>query len=128
MAPVDLAALRLLSLPSFRALSPSARLAELVPALDRGEALPGAPTFAPNYRALRAVFDASRMESAPILVAMCAEGPFGILEGYSRCSVLLSKHQEGSTLPQIRVMVGLCPRLPEWHLHVDPSSVPLYWD
>jgi hypothetical protein len=122
----DLAGLRVMNLPQFRIASPSLRLGELVQALERGDYLPD-PDFVHNYWDLRDSFDPTNLRAAPILIAMNAEGPYGILEGYSRLAVLLSRLTQGSTLPDTPVVVGVCARIPEWVLNDHPEA-PLYWD
>jgi len=124
----DLVDLRLLNLPAFRGISTRLRLAEFVEALDRQEGLPGVPEFAPHYWALKTGFEPTQIRGTPILVSMNAAGPYGILEGYSRLAVMLSRDIHGNPVTDLRVMLGVCTRIREWRLNDDPMSVALYWD
>jgi hypothetical protein len=106
---------------------PSRRLGALVDILDSGGNVPGEGSFAPNFRAARRAIDVSNMRGAPILVAESGQGPYGLLEGYIRCSVLVSRLRANEPVPAaIQVIVGVCPRIREWRLNDDPAGLELW--
>ncbi|HTT16013.1 MAG TPA: hypothetical protein VMH49_01450 [Thermoplasmata archaeon] len=87
--PKELPDLRVMNLRIFSSVAPSRRLDDFAAALDRGE-FPAVwdPAF---YRDLRARFDLRRMHGVPILVAARRGGPYTVVEGTTRMSVMASK-------------------------------------
>jgi hypothetical protein len=113
----DLPGLRPPRLHMFRPYSPSRSLPEFARALAARRALPRrdlGPLRA-NYRRMRRDFDLRRLRGRPILVGASARGPFTIVEGMTRLSVLCSKYLEGEPVPaRVPVLVGTGARAVRW--------------
>jgi hypothetical protein len=123
----ELAELEIMDWPYFVPLSPSRRLEAFVRGLDRGQVPPHEERFAINYRNLRRQFSIERTHGYPVLVAERKQGPYIVVEGYSRLSVLTSKYIAGEVRDgEIPVVLGICANLTEWYLNDDPTSVRLY--
>jgi len=98
-------------------ISPSRTLSDFATALDAGRNS-GETEFGGNYRKVRAAFRVDKVRGRPILVAEAKSGPFILLEGYTRLTVMTSLIREGKINPQlISVLLGVCHRLREWHLY-----------
>jgi len=110
----ELPHLRVPRLEIFRPSAPSRRLHDLVAALDRGGPALWRPV-AENYRKMQAGFDTRRWAGAPILVGGSTRGPFTIVEGLTRLSVLASRWRRGKPVPsRIRLLVGLGAKARDW--------------
>ena len=106
--------LRVPNLDIFRPTAPSRLLGDFAAALDQG-----APTLWPpvaeNYRRMRPRFKLQRMVGSPIVMGASSEGPFTIVEGLTRLSVLASRLRGGEPVPSgIRLLVGLGPKARDW--------------
>jgi hypothetical protein len=126
----ELPQLRLLNLPSFLQFSPTRTLVELVEGLD-SQRISTVDSefqkFISAYRKLRMDFSMEKMEGYPVLIADRIEGPYIILEGYTRLSVLASKYfKRELTSTNITVLLGVCSKLVNWYLNDDPKSISLY--
>lgn len=120
----ELAALRTLALPEFRTLAPdSALLSGMSAALENGHDARADIPFLEPYREMRAMFDPARIRGMPILLAERAAGPFHLLEGYRRMTLLHARFSAG-TFPEqeIAVVVGIWPRLKGWRLYHDVDA------
>lgn len=114
LAPRDLPLLRVPDLNIFRATAPSRLLRDFASALDRGE-LTQWPPLAKNYRRLRTRFDPGRMVGAPIMIGTSQRGPFTIVEGVTRLSILVSRWQQGEPVPpKIPLLIGVGPKALGW--------------
>ena len=68
-----------------------------------------------NVRRIVGGFALDRMQGRPIVVAETLDGPYFLVEGYTRCSVLLLKHYDGSLRDvDVPVLIGLAPQLRRW--------------
>ena len=76
-------------------LAPSRKLEEFADALDAGHVTSGEEEFASNYRKVHDSFSSQRMRGRPIVVAENVEGPFTILEGYTRLTTITSLQRAG---------------------------------
>ena len=114
LAVSDLQNVRLIRHDPFLQVAPSRLLSEFVARLEMGNDPPDSD-FGPHYREMRSRFDPNRMRGFPILVSEAKAGPYLEVEGLTRMAVLLSRLSRGERVPpRIGVMVGVCPRLPEW--------------
>lgn len=102
----DWTEIRVLNLQIFAPLTPPLRLSEFAKSLDSG-VYPS--TWDPEmYSMRRAAFDLSRMHGLPILVCEQLCGPYSIIEGTCRLSILESKRTSGELLhPTLEVLVGV---------------------
>jgi hypothetical protein len=113
LAPADVAELRVLNLRIFTSIVRSRRLVDLAAALDRGEF----PRIwdPDHYRELRAHFDPGRMHGLPILVSARGTGPFSVVEGTTRLSVIASLRGCGGLAPEpLPVLLGVGAGLVDW--------------
>jgi hypothetical protein len=117
--------LRVMNWPPFVSLCPSRQLSEFVESLDRSETPTDDALFLSNYQDLRKNYDESKFNERLILITNQICGPFTIVEGYTRLSVLCSRtlHNQPITLPHIKVIIGVCPKLSEWYFNDDPSGI-----
>lgn len=102
--PIDtVAGMRIMAFPPFLERAPSRRLAELAEA-ERGAGPAGQPEF------IRAA-----MVGLPIAVGRTLDGPFTLMEGYTRCCRALRDHNAGlyDGLP-MPMIVGVTERIQEW--------------
>ena len=109
----ELPDLRVMNLRIFSSVAPSRRLDDFAAALDRGE-FPRIwdPKF---YRDLRARFDLRRMHGVPILVATRRSGPYTVVEGTTRISVMVSKLiTRELKVRAVPAVLGLGGRLKGW--------------
>jgi hypothetical protein len=113
----EVGALRVVNWPPLVDIGPSRTIGGIARFLDRGGVPPRDPAFGENYRMLRSGFDQAKLRGKPILVSDEDGGPFEVLEGYTRLSVIASKHAAGEMghVP-IPVIAGFTPRLREWCL------------
>ena len=112
-SPDDLRELRVMNLHIFTSIVPSRSLVDFAASLDRG-VFPRIwdPRF---YRELRARFDPGKMHGAPIVVAARETGPFTLIEGVTRMSVLTSRLRLGETVGEsLSVVLGLGPAVAGW--------------
>lgn len=116
LPPDPLPRVRVMKLRIFAPLAPERTLDEFVTSLDRG-AVPRVWSRS-NYRRLRSTFEPSRMHGLPILVAVRPSGPYVILEGTTRLSVVLSQQRAGE-LPRaaIPVVLGVGRLLRRWEFY-----------
>ena len=117
--PSDLANVRIMNYEPHVKLAPSRTLSAFAEALDSGLDQLGEAGFGQNYRTLRDTFRPDRIRGRPILVAVDASGPFTLLEGYTRLTVMTSLWKGGKIVSKIPILLGLCPRLREWHLYAS---------
>jgi len=114
LPPRELPRLRVPNLDIFRPTAASRRLRDLAAALDR-DAPTLWPPLAENYRRMQARFDSRRWVGTPIVVGTSPRGPFTIVEGLTRLSVLASRWQRGKPVPPgIRLLIGLGPTAGSW--------------
>ena len=107
----------IMTLPDFSAAAPSRRLDEFVAALDRGEIAAGQKELIRSYERIRDTFSLQQLSGSPILVAESRDGPYVLLEGYSRMSAMTALHLRGDlTNGTIDVLLGVCNKLHEWYL------------
>lgn len=110
----ELGELKTPGLNMFRPLAPSRRLAEFVASLEN-ERLVSGLAVEENFRRIRSTFNPSRMLGAPVVIGERSTGPFTIVEGMTRLSVLCSKVRHAEPVPPgIRLVVGLGNRAKEW--------------
>lgn len=102
----DWDSIHVLNLRIFAQLAPTLRLAEFVESLDRGTS---PATWDPRmYRRRRASFDLARMHGLPILVSDRTSGPYQIIEGTTRLSILASKRASKQlVVPNVQVLLGI---------------------
>lgn len=119
--------LRVMNWPPFVSLSPSRQLSEFVDRLDRGEAPTDDALFLANYQDLRDNYDEAQFNERMILITDNVRGPYTIVEGYTRLSVLASRkiHNQTITIPHIDVIIGICPKIAEWYFNDDLAGIPL---
>lgn len=106
--------LRVPFLEIFRPLAPSQILSDFVKSLEAG---PPTARLAveENFRSIRTAFDPSRMLGAPLVIGERATGPFTIVEGVTRLSVLCSRERHGEpTPPSVRLVLGVGSRASRW--------------
>jgi hypothetical protein len=120
----ELKTLRTMNWPSLRDLAPSGNLYDLVESLEKNGYCPNDPTFAEQYRHLKENFDFATMAGDPILVATSLSGPYIVVEGNCRLSVLTLRAKEGRAF-RIDAIIGICLRLAQWYHNDDPCSIPL---
>ena len=109
-----LSELRIPALNIFRPLAPSRRLSDFVASLEASPSHPGL-AVEENFRRIRPAFDPSRMLGAPVVIGEGATGPFTIVEGMTRLSVLCSRERHAESVPQgIRLIVGIGLRASRW--------------
>ncbi len=114
LPPRELPRLRTPDLNIFRQTAPSRLLRDFASALDR-EVPTLWPPIAKNYRRMRSRFDPSRMVGVPIVIGISLRGPFTIVEGLTRLSVLALRWQRGESVPPgIRILIGVGPRARTW--------------
>jgi len=103
--------------PAYLEISPNHNLRDLVTAIDAGQVPKHEKKFVDNYKQFRDVFKYNPQTGWPILIGEKKEGPYLLLEGYTRFSVLTSKFLKGE-LPDasIPVVLGLSDRLDDWYL------------
>ncbi|SRR6266568_1730310 len=126
--PSDLPDIRIMNYEPHVRLAPSRTLAAFAAALDAGRNS-GENEFGGNYRTVRDTFRTDQLRGRPILVAEATSGPFTLLEGYTRLTVMTSLRRAGKIDSQpIPVLLGVCSRLKEWHLYFllkgDPVRSP----
>jgi hypothetical protein len=70
-----------------------------------------------NVHRIRVGFDQTQMKGRPIMVAASPADQLYLIEGYSRCSVMLQGYWAAQLPAQgrVTVFVGITPRLPEWN-------------
>jgi hypothetical protein len=114
LPPSGVPRLRVPNLNIFRPTAPSRMLREFAEALDR-RAPAAWPPVAENYRRMRSRFDPRRMVGTPIVVGTSRRGPFTIVEGLTRLSVLASRRARQQSTPSgVRVLFGLGPTAARW--------------
>ena len=114
LSPSGLSRLRVPDLDIFRHTAPSRCLGDFVLALDRGEGGVWRP-LARNYGRMRSRFDPRRMVGVPIVVGATSRGPFTVVEGLTRLSILVSRLGRGEPVPRrIRALIGLGPKAENW--------------
>ena len=97
-----LADMRFFNVPAWTAKTPSRNFGDLAGRRH----LPGVE---PEFRGF-----ATRTER-PIAVAASLDGPFCLIEGYTRCASLLRDHRAGmASREQVPMVVGVTPRIAEW--------------
>ena len=112
----ELASARTLRYGPFLRIAPSRRLDDFVTCLDSGVEVPGRE-FSTRYRLLRKNFRWSQMRGVPVLGADRICGPYVVLEGLSRCSVLLSRSLRERDVPRrIDALLGVTRRAKSWPL------------
>ena len=98
----ELADMRFFDLPDWTAKTPSRNFGDLVGMRH----LPGSE---PEFRGF-----STRIER-PIAVAASLEGPFCLVEGYTRCGSSLRDHRAGlANLDRLPIIAGITPRIAEW--------------
>jgi hypothetical protein len=113
----DLPGVRIMNYERHVKIAPSRTLSDFAAALDAGRNS-GENDFGGNYRKVRAAFRVDRIRGRPILVGEAKSGPFILLEGYTRMTVMTSLSREGKFSSQpIPVLFGVCRRLKEWYLY-----------
>lgn len=119
--------LKIMNWPDFVALAPSRKLTELAKALDAGAVPKNDMTFSQAYHAVRKAFSREKIRGFPVLVSEIQQGPYTIVEGYTRLAVLASLFpSQGEHQFELNVIVGVCPKLREWYLHDNQSSLCLF--
>ena len=114
LPPSGLSRLRVPNLDIFRPTAPSRMLHDLAEALERGTSSVW-PPLAQNYRRMRPRFDPRRMIGTPVVIGTSPRGPFTIVEGLTRLSVLASRWERRQTVPpRIRLLFGLGPTARRW--------------
>jgi len=117
----------IMPLLDFVVAAPSRHFSEFVAALDRGEIDAAQEELIRSYKQTRDTFSLQRLAGAPILVAESTDGPYVLLEGYSRLSAVTSLHLRGDlTNGPIDVLLGVCGKLREWYLGDDRRSCRLH--
>jgi hypothetical protein len=108
--------LRVLNLRIFTDIVPSRSLVELAAAMDGG-AVPG--DWEPSrYLRLRSEFDLARMHGRPIVVSERLTGPYILVEGVTRMSVLVSRKRRGLLdVAHIPLLLGVASRLSSWEFY-----------
>jgi len=110
----NLPRLRVPALDIFTPTAPSRLLGDFAQALDRGERSVWRPV-ALNYQRMRPRFDPGRTVGGPIVVGTSQQGPFTIVEGLTRLSILASRLRRGEPVPAMsRLLVGMGPRARTW--------------
>ena len=110
----DLTHLRFINFPPFVNVASCRMLEHVVSWIEHDRLIPNSD-LTQNARRIHATFDPTRMNGRPILVCESTSGPSFLVEGYTRCSVLLLKRQDGSfTNSHVPVILGATPRLREW--------------
>lgn len=113
---IELPSLRVMNYEPHVRLAPSRNLAALAKELDAGRNPPGEDEFGNNYRTIRDAFLLDRARGRPILVAEDSSGPFTMLEGYTRMTAMTSlAAAERIHIPSVPILLGVCPRLHDWH-------------
>jgi hypothetical protein len=113
LSPDDIRELRVMNLHIFTSIVPSRGLIDFAASLDRG-AFPTIwdPRF---YRALHARFDPRKMHGIPIVVGARDSGPFTLIEGTTRMSVVASRLRLGEPVgDSLPVVLGLGPAVAGW--------------
>jgi hypothetical protein len=106
---------RVMNLPQFVAVAPTRTLREFVKALDRGVRLPGDEPFGENYRRLLQQFDLSKMRGVPVVVSPSITGPYELIEGVTRTSIILSRSMVSeSVLSGVPALLGVSPGLADY--------------
>jgi hypothetical protein len=116
--PSDLPDVRIMNYEPHVRLAPSRTLSAFTAAIDAGQNPPGESEFSESYRVVRDTFRSDSVRGRPILVAEAASGPFTLLEGYTRLTILTSLWSAGKINFQIPILLGICPRLKEWHQYI----------
>jgi len=118
--------LRIMGWSGFRSWSQSGGFDEFVRTIDRGDA-PVTQEWLSYYRRLRSSFAKERMKGFPVLVAKTSGGPYTIVEGYGRLSVLASYFLDGTfKTGDLEVVIGINPNLENWFLHDNKFSDRLF--
>ncbi len=100
-----LAEFRVPRLNIFLPTAPSRKLSDFAAALERG-AQPG-NNFVAHYQRLKRTFQAEKMVGAPVVLCEAESGPFTIVEGLTRLSVLCSRFSSGDEVPpRVRLLIG----------------------
>ena len=111
----ELSNLRIMNYGPHTRLAPTRTLSAFAEKLDAQQAQPGEDGFGENYRIVRATFRFESVRGRPILVAETVSGPFTLLEGYTRLTVMTSMWRAGKIDSKpIPILLGVCPRLKEW--------------
>ena len=104
--------------PPFAQAAPSGLFGELasVPTTER-------PIPADAISRLRSGFDLTAMKGCPIVVAESTQGPYLLVEGYTRCCVALLKHREGEfDEGRMPLFLGIVSGLAEWEWAKAPTT------
>ena len=122
----ELLDLKIMGWSGFVSWAPSGSFEEFVRAVNRGQP-PVTKEWLSHYLKLRGSFDETKIKGCPILVSKKKDGPYTIVEGYGRLSVLTSHYLEGK-LPagEINIVLGICERLEDWYLHDNSNSDHLF--
>lgn len=114
IAAREIGELKVPALHLFRPLAPSRSMQEFVSSLERGER-GNDIAVAKNFRRIRPIFEDSRRHGAPIVIGASARGPFTIVEGMTRLSVLWSRQRHAEPAPaSCPLVVGIGPRVVDW--------------
>jgi hypothetical protein len=117
--PSDLPDVRIMNYDPHVKLAPSRTLVDFAAALDDNGNPPGEEGFGDNYRKARDTFRIYKVRGRPILVAETKSGPFTMLEGYTRLTVMTSLWKAGEfDSESIPILLGVCARLKEWRQFV----------
>ncbi len=102
--PVEmLADMRIINFSPFVQKAPSRKLSDLA------EARPGGATDA------KSEFSLDKMVGLPIAVGLSLDGPFCLVEGYTRCCTILRDYKGGTfSHRQVPLIVGVSERIVEW--------------
>ena len=122
----DLSDIIIMNWPPFVAIASSRKLSDFVAMLDKGVSPPN-DEFLNTYRKMKARFSLTDMHGSPILVSKTTDGPYILVEGYSRLTALTSKHETG-VLKEVTfpVVLGVSQNLQGWFLNGDRYSIPLF--
>ena len=106
--------LRTPNLDLFRPYAPSRSLAEFARRIEAAEGSTE-PAVVRNLRRIQADFDPAQMIGLPVVLAEQPTGPFTIVEGMTRLSILCSKLLQSERVPErIRLLVGFGSRVRRW--------------
>jgi hypothetical protein len=115
LATNQLKNLRIIKYLPFWEIAPSQEFVEVVKALEQHRHINDAG-FLNNVERLKGKFQPSRMLGRPILVSRDAVGPYTVVEGYTRLSVMLLRQLEGTRCESsVTIILGVSERIEEWN-------------
>jgi hypothetical protein len=105
----DLAVVRIIPFEKFHSAGPAYTVRSLAVAVETQKAIDDRH-FIANVATLQAEFEMAQMRGRPVIVADAVQGPYTLLEGYSRCCATVLTPQNDPEVFMMPVFLGVSAR------------------